>query len=88
VMAIDSFGNIVTSIPASQLDHITAATADLVLRSTRHTIKLGDYYQCVAQGEPIIYRGSCGYIEIGINGGDAAKRYGVSVSEKIGLLFA
>lgn len=88
VMAIDSFGNVVTSIASSQINHINAATADLVLPGGRHNIKRGDYYHCVAPGEPIIYGGSCGYIEIGINGGDAAKRFGVSVRERIELVFS
>jgi S-adenosylmethionine hydrolase len=86
VLAVDRFGNVVTSIGAALLHLLTNETVKLRFRGVEHIIAFGDFFQSVPHGEPLCYLGSAGYLEIGINGGSAAKSLGLATGDRIEML--
>ncbi len=66
VLSVDDFGNIITNIPSGEFR--TAA-----IETTRGIVSR--HYQTFAQGqsgEVFLYAGSSGFLEIGVNQGNAA----------------
>ena len=86
VLAVDRFGNAVTSIGAALLSQLKKETVKLRFRGVEHIIAFGGYFQSVPHNEPLCYLGSAGYLEIGINGGSAAKSLGLTTGDPIELL--
>jgi S-adenosylmethionine hydrolase len=78
VVYIDRFGNAITNLPNS----IASKVVGLRAGSSR-LIAIGSHYQQVKVGKPIVVPGSVGYLEIAINGGDAAKKLRLRVGLKI-----
>lgn len=78
VIDIDSFGNLVTNIPA-----------DMVKQESKFNVcghkitGLSKSYADVNIRQPLAYIGSTGYLEIAINGGHAANFFGALIYEEI-----
>jgi S-adenosylmethionine hydrolase len=79
VVYVDSFGNLVTSVLASDLDGLPARADILVSVGEKRGIPLRGTYSEVAVGKPLAYVGSTGYVEIGIRGGSALLELGIDV---------
>lgn len=81
VIHIDRFGNAITNIAESM------APSDIALSRVTlpdgKLIPLKRFYQEVADGEPLALVGSCGYMEISINRGNAAEVFGLSVGSPV-----
>lgn len=78
VVYSDRFGNLVTSIPASEVGNRTEA----VVKIGGKTITgISSSYACIAPGEILAVEGSTGFIEISVNRGSAAEVFGDSVPE-------
>jgi len=44
---------------------------------------VADYYKAVRQGKPVAVLGSSGFLEIAVNGGNAARRRGLKTGAKV-----
>ncbi|MEM6254567.1 MAG: SAM-dependent chlorinase/fluorinase [Cyanobacteria bacterium P01_D01_bin.156] len=82
IQYIDYFGNLITNIPEQSL------------RSRSWQIKLGNYcleyhstYGETASGTALALIGSHGYVEIAINGGNAARVMGVQVGDLVKIAY-
>ena len=84
VVYLDRFGNAITNVQ-------TEGIADLVKRQPsvylggKRLCRLGPFYQSVAKGTPIAVFGSSGFLEIAINGGNAARELGIRVGDSVRL---
>jgi hypothetical protein len=85
ILNIDSFGNIVTSFPASLLPEaggIARVKAGRVQTERVHTA-----YAEAPSGEPFAIAGSAGYVEISIREASAAEVAGVDIGDRVELEF-
>jgi S-adenosylmethionine hydrolase len=84
ILAIDRFGNIITSIDESILPRSFYGRAlRFGFAHGERLIRHGTFFQSVPEGEPLWYSGSGGFIEIGINGGSAAERFGLGAGDRV-----
>ncbi|MCD6385351.1 SAM-dependent chlorinase/fluorinase [Candidatus Sumerlaeota bacterium] len=83
VIYIDKFGNLITNIlPALTLSGYNFESIKLTVGDT--TIQgISTTFSDVQKGEPLMYIGSTGYLEIGINGGNAAQHWGLAVGSPV-----
>ncbi len=83
VIYIDRFGNLITNI-SEEHDLSGMNVRKLELTLLQLNIKgIKKTFADARQGEPLMYIGSCGFVEIGINGGNAAKELGIVPGEKV-----
>ena len=86
VLAVDSFGNIATSASEKDLESATIKVGEkLVMRTKRRGFQLsvGRTYSDTAEGKPILLVGSYGLLELAINKANAAKKYHLSIGDRI-----
>jgi hypothetical protein len=74
VIRVDSFGNLVTNFRREDIseDARTAGKIQLLV-GTHPVTRLVETFALGSAGEPIAYVGSSGYVEIGVNKGNAAR---------------
>jgi hypothetical protein len=77
IIDIDSFGNLIINIPGDGL----GSRPKVVISGTE--IAFAMTYADVAQGSPLAYIGSLGFLEIAINMGRAAEFFGATVGSKV-----
>jgi S-adenosylmethionine hydrolase len=82
VVYVDSFGNLVTSVAASELDGL-ASRPGTVVSLGRLLIPFRGTYADVAAGKAVSYVGSTGYLEIGVRGGSAILELGADVGARV-----
>lgn len=46
---------------------------------------VAEFYSAVAVGRPVAVFGSSGFLEIAVNGGSAARKYGLKVGDQVAL---
>lgn len=86
VIHVDDFGNIITNLQEGELEPLNAGEIIAVkVNSRRITLKLCKAYAEVKKQEPLAIIGSHGFLEISINQGNAAKKFGVKVKDKVTL---
>jgi S-adenosyl-L-methionine hydrolase (adenosine-forming) len=79
IVYIDHFGNAITNIPSS-----AAPTAARV--AVKHkTFPLCTCYADVDKGKPLAVGGSCGFVEISVNQGNAARELKLKVGDRVTL---
>jgi len=81
VAYVDRFGNAITNVPLA-LARQRAGT-ELEVEAGGLKLPLLSFYQQVHSGEPVALEGSCGYIEVSINGGSAAEKLGLAVGTPV-----
>jgi hypothetical protein len=78
VMYIDHFGNAITNIPSSlvsrRINHVFVKG---------HKIPLRSCYADVGKGKPLAVAGSCGFAEVSVNKGNAAKKMKLKIGDKV-----
>lgn len=79
VLYVDRFGNAITNIPNAWVE---SARAGIFIRG-RRVGPLAPFYQAVPFGRAVGVPGSTGYLEVAINGGNAAKRFGLKPGEAV-----
>ena len=77
VIYIERFGNAVTNISSS-----LASQAGRI-RVKGRTIPLRGSYSDVAQGNPVAVIGSCGFVEISVNRGNAAQKLRLKIGDRV-----
>jgi hypothetical protein len=80
IIYIDHFGNAITNIPSS----LSLQAKNLHLKKL--SIPLCNCYEDVADKKPCAVRGSCGFVEIAINKGNAAKKLALKTNEAVSIL--
>jgi S-adenosylmethionine hydrolase len=77
VIYIDRFGNAITNISSSLASHARR------IRVKGHTIPLCNCYSDVAEGKPVAVIGSCGFVEISVNRGNAAQKMKLGTTDPV-----
>lgn len=86
VLRVDSFGNLVTNFRAEDLPAQSLENGKVQFQLGKHTVsKLVDTFAKGAPGEAFAYVGSNGFVEIGINRGNASKSMGIARGVQITL---
>lgn len=84
---IDHFGNCITNIPHALFEKrrdgraVKCFAGNATLRGVEPT------YGAVAEGEPLLVFGSSGFLEVAVNGGNAAKLLGIQKGEPVNVVF-
>ena len=85
IIAIDSFGNIITNIPFTQVRSIVrfGETLEVCIGGKRMVVPFVRTYGEVSRGELLALIDSFNYLEVSVNKGNAAKRLGASVGAEV-----
>jgi hypothetical protein len=78
VVWVDHFGNAITNLPVSRVTQ----TANCRIRQ-RNLGRPVRHYQAVAPGQAMVLPGSCGFLEIAVNGGSAARQLGLRLGTMV-----
>jgi S-adenosylmethionine hydrolase len=74
VVAIDRFGNCITSIESSHLEKLSTKNLSIAIKGAPSIPVVSRYYD-VSKGKPLALIGSAGFLEISIHGGSAQKKF-------------
>ncbi len=85
VIALDRFGNLITDIRLNydSFDNVSIVITDSYATFKQHCVPLGRTFSEVATGEALAYVGSSKRLEIAVNRGSAAARFGVDVDTEV-----
>ncbi|MEM8721938.1 MAG: SAM-dependent chlorinase/fluorinase [Cyanobacteria bacterium P01_G01_bin.39] len=81
IQDIDGFGNLITNIPG---DLVTHKSWQIIIKNIE--INSGKTYSNVIEGEVVSLIGSHGWVEIAINGGDAARQLKLTWQDRVQLI--
>lgn len=82
VVFIDRFGNAITNIEGASLDMRSSLE---VFAGHKRLCQLRPFYQSVPEGQAVAVPGSSGFLEIAVNGGSAANRFGLKIGDRVSL---
>jgi S-adenosylmethionine hydrolase len=78
VLKVDAFGNLLTNFRAEDLAAGSIEKGEIDLQAGTHAVKrLVPTFAAGSNGEVVVFVGSGGYLEIGVNKGSAAKALGL-----------
>jgi S-adenosylmethionine hydrolase len=81
ILHIDGFGNLITNIKEKILPK--TPTLNVKLQQNQFSLKLGKTYANTAAQEPVALIGSHGFLEIAVNQGSAAEKFGIRVGDRV-----
>ncbi len=85
ILHTDRFGNLITNIPAADIENVQSG---IVIRVAGHTLHgVQSHYAAVGRGQPLALIGSQNFLEISLREGNAATTWNVSVSAKVEVIF-
>ena len=82
ILYFDRFGNALTNISESALRKFDTSKLQLFSKR-RHLCAVKEFYQAVPRGKPVGVLGSSGFLEIAINGGNAARQLKLDLDQPI-----
>jgi S-adenosyl-L-methionine hydrolase (adenosine-forming) len=85
VLHVDDFGNIITNINAKDLQEYRYGMILIELPNFKVQLKVSRTYTDAKPNEPLALLGSHNYLEIALNQGSAAEKFGSKVGDKITL---
>ena len=85
IVYIDRFGNAITNLPETLPVFRDGGPARARVGKRRWRVPCCDHYQAVPPGRPLAVIGSTGFLEIAINGGNAAERFGLKVGDPVSV---
>ena len=89
VLHVDDFGNIITNFGKKQLKSLDVTSKiNVKLRHVKLTLNLCKAYAEAKPKKPLAIIGSHNFLEISLNRGNAAKKYGTKAGDKVELLRA
>ena len=89
VLRVDGFGNLITNFRPEDLPAAAIETGAVQFAVGNHSInRLVDTFAKGVPGEPFAYIGSNGFVEIGINRGNASKSLGIGRGTQVTLATA
>ncbi|HEV2436788.1 MAG TPA: SAM-dependent chlorinase/fluorinase [Verrucomicrobiae bacterium] len=80
IVHLDHFGNALTNIEAELLPAGRKVKCEVMGKREVHCA-LGPFYGAVPANSPVAVIGSSGFLEIAVNGGSAAKRFGLRTGD-------
>jgi S-adenosyl-L-methionine hydrolase (adenosine-forming) len=83
VIYIDRFGNAITSIGNEFLPRTPSRSCEIQVGARRYKCPLKEFYQAAPRNTPVAVPGSCGLLEIAVNGDSAEKLLGLRVGTKV-----
>jgi S-adenosylmethionine hydrolase len=83
ILHVDAFGNAITSLSAADLGKLPAPPKAARARGKAFPWK--PYYGAAGAGKPLSLLGSCGLVELAVNGGNAAERHGLKRGDEVNL---
>jgi len=83
VVTIDSFGNMITNISRSAFDSFVGKHRFKIYFGAERFDKIMQRYVDVPRGTPLVLFGSCGFLEISMNEGDASSYFMASVGSPV-----
>ena len=83
---IDRFGNAITNIGNATLDSLAEGSCEIIVRGKR-LCAVQPFYHAVPSGKPVAVPGSSGFLELAVNGGSAAKKFNLKVSQAVIVRF-
>jgi S-adenosyl-L-methionine hydrolase (adenosine-forming) len=87
ILAIDRFGNAVTSVGQAEKSLLHGRKIRIVAGDAPAVeLTYEEFFAAVPQNDPLCYFGASGYLEIGVNGGSAASRFRLSAGSRVELL--
>ena len=86
ILTVDRFGNAVTSIGQDERPLLHGREVRLSTGDSEYRLVYDEFFAAVPPHEPLCYYGAAGYLEIGINGGSAAQRFGLTAGSRVELL--
>jgi hypothetical protein len=82
IVHIDRFGNTITNIEAALVSCETVAACE-AMGERKLRCPLADFYGAVPLNRPVAVTGSSGLLEIAINGGSAARQFGLKIGDQV-----
>jgi len=82
IIHVDRFGNAITNIEEDLLLRKGTVAFD-VMGKRKVRCALAEFYGVAPLGKPMAVIGSCGLVEIAVNGGSAARRFGLKIGDKV-----
>jgi S-adenosyl-L-methionine hydrolase (adenosine-forming) len=86
VIAVDRFGNCITSIDSSHLEKLHGKTLSVAEKGGR-AIPVCSCYADVPEGKPLSLIGCAGFLEISINGASAAEKLKIKRGDRVEVIF-
>jgi S-adenosyl-L-methionine hydrolase (adenosine-forming) len=83
VIFADSFGNVITNIPEDMI--LKFSTFGSQVEVNGRQVPFIQTYSFAGQEEPLILIGSHGFLEIAVNGGSAALKFGLKNGDKVAI---
>jgi len=80
VICLDRFGNAITNI---ENEHVSPADAVGMFVRGQAFVPVKSFYQAVPKGKPVAVPGSSGFLEIAVNGGNAARRLKLKIGTAV-----
>jgi S-adenosylmethionine hydrolase len=87
VVHVDHFGNAITNVPASLLEAHRAGRGVKCYAGSTALDAVHRTYADVEAGEPLALVGSSGFLEVGVNGGDAAQLLSIRKGSVVHVVF-
>ena len=81
IIHIDKFGNCISSIDHTLFKKISHKSLTLSINGKRMPVK--EFYQAVTPGKPVGLLDSSGFLEVAVNGGNAAEQLKISIGDKV-----
>jgi S-adenosyl-L-methionine hydrolase (adenosine-forming) len=86
VMRVDNFGNLITNFRSEDLPADALKKGKINFKVGDHPVsRIVDTFGLGNAGEPIAYLGSSGYVEIGVNKGNASRTLGIGRGKPVVL---
>ena len=87
ILTIDRFGNAVTSVGKNEQSLLHGRKVRMAVGDAPAAeLAYVEFFAAVPPNDPLCYFGAAGYLEIGVNGGSAASRFGLSPGSRVELL--
>jgi len=86
IVHIDRFGNLISNIPEDLIEDSIKGGRVKIYIGNMILHEISRSYGCVEDGEPLVYIGSSGMLEVAINKGNACEMLGVKKGAQISII--
>lgn len=84
IVHIDRFGNAITNLTPRDLEALPEkARKGIVVKARGKGFPLCGFYAEAGEGKPLAVAGSCGFLELSLNSGNAARKFGLKRGDPV-----
>lgn len=87
VVRVDNYGNLITNIPKEAFDILSKGKVFTVQFGGEKFRRINNTYQDVEEGDCFILFNNLGFLEIGVNRGNASELFGLEYDGVVNILF-